>query len=164
MRYPLSGLIGNPADLKKTEEHNAQYPDYDENVRLLNRNVVAWLTSFIVVDGKKMPTNVRHKYETCLDAPNYTVFSNTTSAQQWNFDDGDPSVVPLESPHNDIHLSVGGFDVPGQATFPRSPTPTATWARTTRRAWTPSFTSTTASSTASSGSGSSGTGPPTRSR
>ena len=123
MRYPLSGLIGNPADLKKTEEHNAQYPDYDENVRLLNRNVVAWLTSFIVVDGKKMPTNVRHKYETCLDAPNYTVFSNTTSAQQWNFDDGDPSVVPLESPHNDIHLSVGGFDVPGQGDF--SPIPDA---------------------------------------
>ena len=40
----------------------------------------------------------------------------TTSAAQWNDDHagGDtPVIVPLESPHNSIHLSVGGFDVPG---------------------------------------------------
>jgi tyrosinase len=74
---------------------------------------VNWLTSSITVNGKVIPTNVHAKYVTCLDAPNYTVFSNTTSAQQWN-GNADTPVVPLESPHNDIHLSVGGFDVPGQ--------------------------------------------------
>src|SRR5208283_4270096 len=59
--------------------------------------------------------NVRDKYKSCLDAPNYTVFSNTTSAQQWNDErlgTGAPMVVPLESPHNSIHLAVGGIDVP----------------------------------------------------
>jgi len=50
----------------------------------------------------------------CLLAPNYTVFSNTASQNQWIKDHGqDPAashyVVSLESPHNAIHLSVGGF-------------------------------------------------------
>src|SRR5205807_2170612 len=55
-----------------------------------------------------------------LDAPNYTVFSNTTSAAQWNadLDSGVPPIVPLESPHNSIHLAVGGFDMPN---YDRSP-------------------------------------------
>jgi tyrosinase len=52
------------------------------------------------------------KYQECLDAPNYTVFSNTTSAAQWKDDTG-VVVMPVESPHNSIHLAVGGFDVPG---------------------------------------------------
>ncbi|MBW4597476.1 MAG: tyrosinase family protein [Brasilonema angustatum HA4187-MV1] len=113
VRYPLSGLVGQ-ADKSATDKHNAQYPDYDENVKLLNQNVVDWLTSQIVVNGKVIPTNVKKKYTDCLDAPNYTVFSNTTSAAQWNadLDSGIVPVVPLESPHNSIHLSVGGFDLP----------------------------------------------------
>jgi tyrosinase len=115
VRYPLSGLVGSDADRAATQKHNAQYPDDATNVQLLCRNVAAWLNASIVVDGKTIPTNIKHKYINCLDAPNYTVFSNTTSAQQWNTNlaDGAPSVVPLESPHNDIHLSVGGFDIPG---------------------------------------------------
>lgn len=113
VRYPLSGLVGTAADQAATEKHNAQYPDHEQNVTLLDRNIVAWLTSHIVVDGKTIPTNVAHKYAACLDAPNYTVFSNTTSAAQWNDDTGG-GVVPLESPHNSIHLAVGGFDAPGQ--------------------------------------------------
>jgi tyrosinase len=56
---------------------------------------------------------VLHQFENCLHAPNYTVFSNTTSAAEWN-STYPGVVVPLESPHNDIHLSVGGFDIPGQ--------------------------------------------------
>lgn len=113
VRYPLSGLVG-PKDIEKTKEHNAKFPSYDENVAILNWNIVNWLTSYIVVNGQKKPTNVRKKYQDCLDAPNYTVFSNTSSAAQWNdnVDPGAPPVVPLESPHNSIHLAVGGYDVP----------------------------------------------------
>jgi tyrosinase len=116
VRYPLSGLVGSEDDRKATEKHNAKYPHYDENVKLLNKNIVNWLTSEIEVDGKFIPTNVKKKYTDCLDAPNYTVFSNTTSAAQWNadLDSGMVPIIPLESPHNSIHLAVGGFDVPGQ--------------------------------------------------
>ncbi|MDP9121089.1 MAG: tyrosinase family protein [Acidobacteriota bacterium] len=116
VRYPLSGLVGTEADRAATDKHNAMYPDYDGNVQLLNENIKTWLTSTVIVNGK--PTSGGHvaaKYKTCLDAPNYTVFSNTTSAGQWNDDharQGAPTIVPLESPHNSIHLAVGGFDVP----------------------------------------------------
>jgi tyrosinase len=119
VRYPLSGLVGSDADKAATEKHNAQYPNYDTNVALLNNNITNWLTVAIIVDGKPAPTHIKHKYEACLDAPNYTLFSNTTSAAQWNslLNSGAPKVVPLESPHNDMHLAVGGFDVPTQGDF-----------------------------------------------
>ena len=118
VRYPLSGLVG-PADIAKTKAHNAQFPDPATNVQLLNQNIIAWLTSVIVVDGQVIPTHVEKKFQDCLNAPNYTVFSNTTSAAQWNENiaSGAARVVPLESPHNDIHLAVGGFDVPSQGDF-----------------------------------------------
>jgi tyrosinase len=119
VRYPLSGLMGT-GDLAKTLAHNAQYPNYDQNVQILNQNVIAWLTSQIVVNGTVIPTNVAKKYRDCLDAPNYTLFSNTSSAAEWN--DLQPTsatkVVPIESPHNSIHLAVGGCEVPG---YNRSP-------------------------------------------
>ena len=85
-------------------------------MKLLNQNVVAWLTSAIVINGEVIPTNVKRAYETCLDAPNYTVFSNTTSRSEWN-DNASVKVVSLESPHNSIHLAVGGFDIPNQGDF-----------------------------------------------
>ena len=112
VRYPLSGLVG-AANKAATEAHNAQFPDPVKNVELLNQNVVAWLTSSIVVNGTTIPTNLRQKYEDCLAAPNYTVFSNTSSAAEWN-GNADVIVVPLESPHNHVHLAIGGYDVPGQ--------------------------------------------------
>lgn len=114
VRYPLSGLVGTPDDRKATDAHNKQYPSYKQNVQLLNNNVKAWLTSEIIVNNKPIPTHVGQKYKDCLEAPNYTVFSNTTSAQEWNTNlaDGSKPVVPLESPHNSIHLSIGGYDVP----------------------------------------------------
>lgn len=115
VRYPLSGLVGTAEAQAVTKAHNAMYPNYDDNVQKLNQNVVNWLTSSIIIDGKPVPTNVHKKFSDCLNAPNYTVFSNTTSAQQWNAnpDNGATPVVPLESPHNDIHLAVGGFEIPG---------------------------------------------------
>ena len=127
VRYPLSGLVGTPADQKATAAHNAQFPDYNKNVAILNQNIVTWLNSVVIVDGKPITAGqVADKYRACLNAPNYTVFSNTTSAAQWNADlagSGVPIVRPLESPHNSIHLAVGGFDVPG--VFNASPIPGA---------------------------------------
>lgn len=117
VRYPLSGLVGTADDRAATEKHNAQFPNYEENVKLLNQNIVNWLTGTVIVNGKPISGGkVLDKYKASLNAPNYTVFSNTTSAGQWNFDhagNGVLPVVPLESPHNSIHLAVGGFDVPG---------------------------------------------------
>lgn len=118
VRYPLSGLVGSDADKAATEAHNANFPDYDQNVLYLNQNVTAWLNAHPVVGGKPLrPTTltVHDKFINCLDAPNYTVFSNTTSAAEWNQTaaPGSKAVTPLESPHNDIHLAVGGFEVPG---------------------------------------------------
>lgn len=126
VRYPLSGLVGTEAMRKAAEQHNQQFPDYEQNVHLLNQNILAWLTNTVEIPPVPPATEPTHnligiyeEYVKCLHAPNYTVFSNTTSAGQWNetYDPAnDPAtlVVPLEQPHNDIHLSVGGFDVPNQ--------------------------------------------------
>src|SRR5699024_4846964 len=59
------------------------------------------------------------KFKDCLKAPNYTLFSNTTSAQEWNsyLPDSTGKVMPLEQPHNDLHLAIGGFDVPGEKDY-----------------------------------------------
>ncbi|KAG0365466.1 hypothetical protein BGX24_004137 [Mortierella sp. AD032] len=91
----------------------------DVTTQMLNDNVVAWLnlSSIINSDGKVIPAGINDKFKKCLEAPNYTVFSNTTSAQRWNDDrlsDADfQPIVPLEPPHNSMHLAVGGFDLPG---------------------------------------------------
>ena len=60
--------------------------------------------------------SVHARYARCLLAPNYTVFSNNASQNQWIKDHSeDPHfVVSLESPHNAIHLAVGGFYQKGQ--------------------------------------------------
>lgn len=127
VRYPLSGLVGTKAALAQTEAHNAQYPDPVTNAGLLNSNIKAWLhgaqdSSTPSAGGGPGPSptdpnppydGIQWMFQNCLDAPNYTVFSNTSSAGQWNTDNPKGLVVPLEQPHNDIHLSVGGFDIPG---------------------------------------------------
>jgi tyrosinase len=125
VRYPLSGLVGTPEDADATKAHNEPFEkDYDGAVHQLNTNIVEWLTTSIVVDGVTLTGhasgNEAGKYRACLDAPNFTVFSNTSSAAQWN-DDLEPGavpVVPLESPHNAIHLAIGGYDVPGTKVVP----------------------------------------------
>lgn len=113
-RYPLSGLVGTETARKETDEHNSKYKDYDYCVTLLNQNISDWLKGYVLIDGE--PTNqgqVGLKYRRCLTAPNYTVFSNRTSASAWN-DNNKPEVISLETPHDSIHLAVGGFEVPGQ--------------------------------------------------
>ncbi len=124
VRYPLSGLVGNTQEQEETKAHNALYPNYAKNVKLLNTNIVNWLTSTVVVDGVTLANGVADQYKACLNAPNYTAFSNSTSAAEWNehVASGSSQVVPVEQPHDNIHLATGGFDVP---TFDASPIPGA---------------------------------------
>lgn len=119
VRYPLSGLVGSPQDLAATLAHNAQFTDPEANVGHLNDNVATWLSGRIRVDGQWVG-EVRNSFVSCLDAPNYTLFSNTTSAKAWNKAHGS-HLVALESPHNYMHLAVGGFDYPGQGDFSAIP-------------------------------------------
>lgn len=109
VRYPLSGLVGTPEAAAATAIHNAKFPNYTDQNIYLNRNIVNWLRG---TDGHG--SNITTEFEDCLDAPNYTAFSNTQSAGAWNKQNAGKVIVPLESPHNDIHLAVGGFDIPGQ--------------------------------------------------
>ncbi|KAK4186211.1 hypothetical protein QBC35DRAFT_501904 [Podospora australis] len=121
VRYPFSGLVGK-ADIDATEVHNQTWKDLGEQEtdKILCDNVFRWLNKqeFKNSQGKTIYAGVGKKFQDCLDAPNYTVFSNTTSAKAWNDDHMDEmgfkSVVPLESPHNSIHLAVGGFELPDQ--------------------------------------------------
>ncbi|GAB4208181.1 MAG: tyrosinase family protein [Roseiflexaceae bacterium] len=116
VRYPLSGLVGTPKWTVITKEHNAKYPDPATNTKLLNDNILAWLHGLHPTPENPNPKGpgIYWLFENCLNAPNYTVFSNTTSAGQWNKERRGDVVTALESPHNDIHLAVGGFYLPQQ--------------------------------------------------
>ena len=112
--------MGTEADRQETHAHNAAYPDPAQNTKILNNNVTEWLLGTVKIPNDRVDTrrpdtySVRARYLRCLLAPNYTVFSNTASQDQWIQEHGqDPStshyVVSLESPHNGIHLALGGF-------------------------------------------------------
>ncbi|GAN78162.1 tyrosinase family protein [Acidisphaera rubrifaciens] len=116
VRYPLSGLVGTPADRAATAAHNALYPTPSDQTRLLNGNIMNWLNTSFTVGGNTVGL-IYQKFIDCLNTPTYTLFSNTTSAANWNNANPKALVVALESPHNSMHLAVGGFDVPGQGTF-----------------------------------------------
>lgn len=128
VRYPYSGLVGTPADKAKSDAHNSQF-SASQGTDLLNGNIMGWLNKTVSlpdIDKRLRLGGVHVLYALCLDAPNYTVFSNQTSAASWNMKlSKDPVVVPLETPHNDIHLSVGGFNVPGPNNPDFSPIPGA---------------------------------------
>jgi len=115
VRYPLSGLVGTPKARLESSEQKRKYPDHKENTKLLNRNVVAWLNGQDVekVDGKETYVSISDQFKSCLAAPNYTIFSNKSSQDDYNKKAGKGIVVSLESPHNDVHLAVGGFDGTG---------------------------------------------------
>jgi tyrosinase len=111
VRYPLSGLVGTAEARAVTDAHNAQYPNSADNIGMLNANMQAWLFGLkpTVADPHPSKDGIVMQFLNCLGAPNYTVFSNTTSAGAWN--KAHPGTVfSLESPHNDVHLAVGGFD------------------------------------------------------
>lgn len=117
VRYPLSGLVGTPQDQQTTAAHNAGFPSYPANVMTLNGNIVAWLTLPVTTGGKTRGLIV-DKFRSCLDAPNYTLFSNTTSERAWNNANPQNTIVALEDPHNFMHLAVGGFDIPAYDASP----------------------------------------------
>lgn len=119
VRYPLSGLVGTEQDRQATRDHNAGFPNYAANVKTLDANIMAWLT-MPVFSGGKTRGLVVDRFVACLDAPNYTLFSNKTSQDAWNKVDPHavPQVVSLEDPHNFIHLAVGGYDVPAYNASP----------------------------------------------
>ena len=111
--------MGTEADITATSEHNKRFPDPDRT-RILNDNVTDWLRGTVKIpnDPENTPQpdtlSAYARFLRCLCAPNYTVFSNTESARHWNEDPERDSaksryVVPLESPHNAIHLALGGF-------------------------------------------------------
>ena len=71
--------MGARKDRAKTKKHNEKWTEcYPQAVEVLNRNMVAWLDQQIVIDAQNDQTGVRPGYIDCLDAPNYTVFSNTS--------------------------------------------------------------------------------------
>ncbi|KAI3585701.1 hypothetical protein IWW34DRAFT_607265, partial [Fusarium oxysporum f. sp. albedinis] len=118
VRYALSGLVGNPKDKHDTEVHNAKYLNHEDNTKILNSNVKAWIdgTVQITPDGDpdtRIPDtySVFSRFQICLEAPNYTVFSNKASMAQYIVEHGGrPHYgVALEEPHNAIHLALGGF-------------------------------------------------------
>ena len=174
VRYPLSGLVGNMVDKTNTELHNDRFRDPARRTELLDRNVVQWLHGAgpnTLPNGPGGPTSrdrtptgngVYDLYQRCLDAPNYTAFSNTTSAAAWNLTNDAMVVTPLEEPHNDIHLSVGGFDLPGVGESGQISGANGDMGENNTAALIRSSSSTTATSIACSGSGRSGTARPRR--
>jgi tyrosinase len=116
VRYPFSGIIESLSGEAKVEAEswNARFAlAPEEAVGWLNENVDAWLFGDVKL-GKRPPSAILMDYVDVLEAPNYTAFSNTTSAGTWNKDASHRYyVVPLEQPHNDMHLAVGGFYQPG---------------------------------------------------
>jgi tyrosinase len=123
VRYPLSGLVGNPCDVAATEAHNAKYPDDKQNTAYLNGIVIDWLTAQPFTPNPSTPWNPQgldyDKFLLSLLTPTYTLFSNTTSQNAWNSArKNEPPVFALENPHNNIHVALGGIDIPG---YSRSP-------------------------------------------
>lgn len=138
-RFPWSTLNyeSDKKMAKEIEEYNAKLieeekRDPDALVSALNNNVACWLyneNAHLLKDPEHQATaDTSSKYLRCLAAPNYTVFSNTTSAMEWNerkinvkswgpLDKekltSPKAIVSLESPHNDMHLAIGGFQYPG---------------------------------------------------
>ncbi|KAI0405161.1 hypothetical protein F4802DRAFT_597575 [Xylaria palmicola] len=120
VRYPFSGLV-NDEYKAETERHNKKFEAMGtaDTTNILVTNVFKWLfaSSYINDKGERLPAGSRLRYFLCLDAPNYTVFSNVNSAEQWNDEHSGRMVYPLENPHNNIHAAVGGFEVPGDDDF-----------------------------------------------
>jgi tyrosinase len=123
VRYPLSGLVGNPTDTAATEAHNAQYTDDKQNTEYLNGIVIDWLTAQPFEPNPNYPWNPQgldyDKFLLSLLTPTYTLFSNTTSQNAWNAaHKNGPLAFALENPHNNVHVAIGGVDIPG---YSRSP-------------------------------------------
>ncbi|KAA8649292.1 hypothetical protein EYZ11_011394 [Aspergillus tanneri] len=114
VRCPYSGLVGTPQDKKETKEHNSHIKEAEAPAKL-NENVKAWLAN----ESDDHVPGMSALYLWAVYTPNYTVFSNTTSAAKWNDDNyhreanwNNKFAVSLEKPHNGVHLAVGGYSLP----------------------------------------------------
>lgn len=123
VRYPFSGLVNNDKQVELSQKYNDTFT-CDQATQLLNKNYAAWMKG-INEDPKNddqggpSPTDpnptyngIFHQYVNCLTAPNYTVFSNVTSATPWG-KENDGYTFALEDPHNDVHLAIGSFSYDG---------------------------------------------------
>lgn len=130
VRFPLSGLVGTPADRMASENYNMAFNitgtnvvDHKKTSAMLNENVTGWLSGSVEIHEGFDPTKpyvpegsfrggIDEAYHRCLDNPHYTTFSNNTSRNELN--KTDKTAQSLESPHGSIHLAVGGIAAPGQ--------------------------------------------------
>jgi tyrosinase len=115
VRYPYSGLVGTPEARANTAKHNAQFTVEEGNANLV-KNISIWQNGPQPRPDKWNPNlGSTYKLEQCLKAPNYTIFSNTTSVDAYNLslaiNHPEDIVYSIENPHNDIHLAIGGFDM-----------------------------------------------------
>jgi tyrosinase len=116
--------VGTKEAEDETRAHNAKYPDQNKNTKILNANLKAWLQGTVDIPDDEVGTqkpdtySVYARYMRCLLAPNYTIFSNMKSANEFvsklPHDPLGRYVVSLESPHDAIHLAVGGFYQKGE--------------------------------------------------
>jgi tyrosinase len=125
VRYPLSGLMGNPCDVALSEAHNAKYPEDNQNTEYLDGIVTRWLNAQPFKPSPEWNPQGKDydKFHWSLLTSTYTLFSNTTSQNAWNaaHTNGLP-IFALENPHNNIHIAIGGIDTPD---YSRSPLPGA---------------------------------------
>ena len=85
--------------------------DAAKAVELLNKNVTAWLNGFPgASEASKEDGNIVTQYKNCLNAPTYTLFSNSTSADAYNEQKHDDHIVSLESAGSGMHLCVWAED------------------------------------------------------
>ncbi len=110
VRYPYSGIRKEGKWKEAADEHNKKVDAYLKENRyqasqLLNWNLVQWLTG-----------STAERFRKSLPAPTYNIFSNTSSTRS-----ADSYAVSLESPHNELHLAIGGFTEEGNAVLSNPP-------------------------------------------
>eukprot|EP01035_Chromulina_nebulosa_P020821 gene20821-26989_t len=132
VRYPFSGLKGDAA-----RYHNSMvskvFPKEEKLEEAFNANMKQWLNgdflpkeTNVSVNPKKYKIpdsiNIDKLFKKSFLVKNYVVYSNTTSAAAYcSKHPTSDLAISLEQPHNDIHLSVGGFtlqiDVDGKPQY-----------------------------------------------
>ena len=100
VRYPLSGLVGNPDDQAATKAHNAKYPDYDENVKLLNAEHHGLARPSAIVVGRQDSARPSERQFTRPASTRRTTPCSPTPPRrpQWNTTTRRPPVAALEKP------------------------------------------------------------------
>eukprot|EP00210_Caulerpa_lentillifera_P005857 g5601.t1 len=116
VRYPFfhSHISTKNSELAvAANELNKRY--VDSGVQALNDNVKGWLNGpppKLDIKRKRDNIDTTTRYINCLQAPNYTLFSNTTSMRAYAKEHPSSTLWSLEQPHNDIHLALGSHSPP----------------------------------------------------